>query len=111
MTEEKVIDPTITSDDKLWALLSYLFSPIIPIVVLLMDDKKNRPWLKKHAIQALIWTVAVGIISGILAIIIIGFLVAVAGAVFSIIWAIKAYNGEDVNIPVISDFVKKQGWA
>ena len=111
MTEEKVIDPTVTSDDKLWALLSYLFSPIIPIIVLLMDDKKNRPWLKKHAIQALIWTVAVGIISGILAIIIIGFLVAVAGAVLSIIWAIKAYNGEDVNIPVISDFVKKQGWA
>jgi len=32
MTEEKVIDPNITSDDKLWALLSYLFSPIIPVL-------------------------------------------------------------------------------
>jgi len=111
MTEEKVIDPNITSDDKLWALLSYLFSPIIPIVVLLMEDKKNRPWLKRHAVQALVFTLAVGLISGILAIVIIGFLVAIAGFVMSILYAIKAYNGEEVTIPVITNFIKKQNWA
>jgi len=111
MTEEKVIDPNITSDDKLWALLSYLVSPIVPIIVLLMEDKKNRPWLKLHAVQALIFTLIVGVLTSVLAIVLIGFAIGIAGFVFSIIWAIKAYNGEEVKIPVITDFVKKQGWA
>ncbi|MCJ7696565.1 MAG: DUF4870 domain-containing protein [Anaerolineaceae bacterium] len=111
MTEEKVIDSNITSDDKLWALLSYLISPLLPIIVLLMDDKRNRPFLKRHAVQALVWSIVIGVLSGVLAIVIIGFFIAVAGAVFSIIWAIKAYNGEEVTIPVITDFIKKQGWA
>ena len=26
-------------------------------------------------------------------------------------WGIKAYQGEHVNIPVITDLVKNQGWA
>jgi uncharacterized membrane protein len=111
MTEEKVINPNITSDDKLWALLSYLLSPIVPIIVLLMEDKKNRPWLKLHAVQALIFTLIVGVLTSVLAIVLIGFVIGIAGFVFSIIWGIKAYNGEEVKIPVITDFVKKQGWA
>jgi hypothetical protein len=28
----------ITSDDKLWALLAYVLSPLIPIIILLMED-------------------------------------------------------------------------
>jgi len=115
MTEEKVVDPNITSDDKLWALLSYLLSPIVPIIVLVMEDKKNRPWLKLHAVQALIWSIVYGLIGSILTVTLIGAIlglpVLIAGSVFSIIWAIKGYNGEEVKIPVITDFVKKQGWA
>jgi uncharacterized membrane protein len=26
-------------------------------------------------------------------------------------WAYKAYKGEMINIPVVTDFVKNQGWA
>ena len=47
----------VTSDDKLWAALGYPI-PIIPIIVLLMEDKKNRPFIKFHAIQSLIFNVA-----------------------------------------------------
>ena len=53
MTEERIIDPNITSDDKLWALLAYLFTPLIPIILLLLADKKDRPFLKAHYPQAL----------------------------------------------------------
>jgi len=35
-----------TSDDRLWVLLGYIFTPIIPIVVLLLEDKKNRPFIQ-----------------------------------------------------------------
>jgi hypothetical protein len=36
------MSPDVTSDDKLWAMLGYVF-PVIAIVVLFMEDKKNRP--------------------------------------------------------------------
>ena len=32
----------VTSDDKLWGALSYVFAPIVGIIVLLMEDKKAR---------------------------------------------------------------------
>jgi uncharacterized membrane protein len=93
-------------------LLAYLFTPIIPIVLLLIDDKKNRPFLKAHYPQALAFGVVAWILSAVLSpLVFIGCVVWVAALVFQILWGIKAYNGEYVNIPVITDFVKKQGWA
>ncbi len=111
MTEEKIIDPNITSDDKLWALLAYLFTPIMPIILMLIEDKKDRPFLKAHYMQALVWGIIVGVLSALLSIIFVGFCIGLAGIVLNIIWGIKAYNGEYVEIPVITDFVKKQGWV
>ncbi|MFA7406696.1 MAG: DUF4870 domain-containing protein [Anaerolineaceae bacterium] len=112
MTEERIIDPNITSDDKLWALLAYLFTPLIPIILLLLADKKDRPFLKAHYPQALAFGIVAWVISGLLTpVVFIGCFTWVAGLVFQIIWGVKAYNGEYVTIPVLTDFVKKQGWA
>lgn len=111
MTEEKIIDPNITSDDKLWVLLAYLLTPIVPIIILLLEDKKDRPFIKAHNVQALVWGLVYGVLSSVLSVILIGCFVGIAGLVLSIIWGIKGYNGEYVTIPVITDFVKKQGWA
>lgn len=103
MTEQP-ITPDITSDDKLWALLSYLF-PIIAIIVLLMEDKKNRPFLKFHAVQAIAVTVVLTIIATVT--------LGCGGILFlaMIYWGIKAYQGEYVTIPFVTDFIKKQGWV
>ena len=49
----------ITSDDKLWAALTYVFSPLVPIIIMLMESKKNRPFIRAHNAQALV----LGIIS------------------------------------------------
>lgn len=98
------MNPEITSDDKLWALLSYLF-PIIAIIVLLMEDKKNRPFIKFHAVQA----IAATIVLAILATITFG-----CGSILFLVliyWGIKAYQGEYVTIPFVTDFIKKQGWV
>jgi uncharacterized membrane protein len=112
MTEERILDPNITSDDKLWALLAYLFTPIIPIILMLIEDKKDRPFLKAHYPQALAFGIVAWVISGLLTPVVgIGCITWVAATVFQIIWGIKAYNGEYVTIPVLTDFVKKQGWA
>jgi hypothetical protein len=43
----------VTSDDKLWSLLAYVLTPLVPIIILLMEDKKNRPFIRAHNAQAL----------------------------------------------------------
>lgn len=103
--------PEITSDDKLWALLAYVLSPLIPVIILLLDDKKNRPFIKAHNAQALV----LGIVNVVLGIV-VGWTV-VLSCVPLLVWiymvylGIQAYQGQYVTIPVITDFVKNQGWA
>jgi len=108
MTDEAAFQPdvSITDDDKLWALLSYILSPIVPIIVLLMEDKKNRPFIKYHAVQALAW----GIFEIILGILVVTSCLVLITFIAAIYWGIKAYQGEYVTIPVVTDFCRKQGW-
>ncbi|HLA88076.1 MAG TPA: DUF4870 domain-containing protein [Anaerolineales bacterium] len=103
MSQESM-NPEITSDDKLWAMLGYLI-PLIALVALLMEEKKNRPYVKFNAVQSLVATVVLSILSTVTC----GF-----GAVLFLVmlwWAYQAYQGQDVRIPMISDFIRKQGWA
>lgn len=101
----------ITSDDKLWALLAYVFSPLIPIIILLLEDKKARPFIQAHNAQALV----MGIINMLFAIL-VGWTVFLSCIplliwIVMIYWGFKAYQGEFVEIPVVSNFVRNQGWA
>jgi uncharacterized membrane protein len=93
----------VTSDDKLWALLAYILAPIVPIIILLMADKKDRPFLKAHNIQALIL--------GIITVITSSFCVGILVWIYAIYCGIQAYNGKLVEIPVITNLCKGQGWA
>ena len=95
--------PEVTSDDKLWALLTYVFTPLVPIIILLMEDKKNRPFLKAHNAQALIL--------GIIAVITSSFCVGILVWFYMIYLGIQAYNGKTVEVPVITNLCKGQGWA
>src|SRR5258705_10169410 len=99
----------VTSDDKLWAALAYVFSPVVPIIILLMADKKDRPFIKAHNMQALVMGVVMAILIPILATFTFG-----CGAIIWFImayWAYQAYQGKMITIPVVSDLVKNQGWA
>ena len=93
----------ITSDDKLWALLAYIFSPLVPIIIMVMEDKKNRPFLKAHNAQALIL--------GIIAVITSSFCVGILVWFYMIYLGFQAYNGKIVEVPVITNLCKNQGWA
>jgi uncharacterized protein len=99
----------VTNDDKLWALLAYVLTPIVPIIILLIEEKRNRPFLREHNVQALIWGVLTVIVGTLLSFLLcIPYLILWAVAIY---WGIQAYNGKLVNIPIITDFIKKQGWA
>ncbi|MBT3321399.1 MAG: hypothetical protein HN392_03845 [Anaerolineae bacterium] len=110
MTEEPIMtEEEITSDDKLWAALAYFFSPIVSIIILLMDDKKDRAFIKAHNVQALVAGIVMSIIIVPIAALTLG-----CGSIIYLImwyWAYKAYQGEYIEIPVITNFVKNQGWA
>lgn len=111
MTNKPAADTGITSDDKLWALLAYVLSPIVPIIILLMADKKDRPFIRAHNLQALIWGAIVSIVGSLTIPFLIGLCILPLGFILEIYWGYKAYQGEQVNIPVLTNFVKGQGWA
>lgn len=102
-----------TSDDRLWGLLAYILTPLVPIIILLLEDKKNRPFIKAHNMQALVLGLAEIVLTTILSILSLGLLgciAAIAILVINIYFGVKAYQGNVFEIPVISNFVRQQGW-
>ena len=110
MTQQP-INANITSDDKLWALLSYIFSPLIPIIMLLMEDKKIRPFIKFHAVQALILGIIEFVLYAVLGWIFVGLCLGVVLFGYMIYLGVKAYAGETITVPVITDWIKKNNWG
>lgn len=104
-------------NDKLIAALCYPIAIIVSLIVLL-TDMKNRPFLKYHAMQALIadivlWVVAMIVSAIMAATVILGCIAPFLWLVvfgITVYWAYLAYQGQWLVIPVITDFAKKQGW-
>lgn len=93
----------VTSDDRLWAALAYVFSPLVPIILMVWEDKKSRPFIRAHNVQALIL--------GVISILTSAFCLGILVWFYQLFLAYKAYQGETVSVPVITDLVKNQGWA
>jgi uncharacterized membrane protein len=113
MEENQVPTPEatdITDDDKLWALLSWLIWPVA-ILAIIMEDKKTRPFIKYNAVVSLVLGAVGSVLSAVLSAVIVGCFVGLAYFVYAIILGIKAYKGEWVTVPWLTDFVKNQGWA
>jgi uncharacterized membrane protein len=96
-------DMMISDDDKLWSALSWVFFPVA-IIALLMEDKKARPFIRFHAWHSII----AGIVFSIISSVTLGCGTPVF--IISLYFAYKAYQGEQNEIPVITDFIKGQGW-
>jgi uncharacterized membrane protein len=96
----------ITADDRLWAALSWIpaspLYPIVAILVLLLEDKKDRPFIRHNATLSLITGVAL---------IPVAVLTLGLGALLYLVffwWAYQAYQGQKVRVPVISDWLDNQ---
>ena len=61
------------------------------------------------AAQALVVGIVMGVVVGILAAPTCG--ISAVGWLLMLFWAYKAYQGELITIPMVTDFVKNQGWA
>lgn len=104
----------VTSDDRLWVLLAYILSPIVPIIILFMEDKKNRPYIRAHNAQALIMgliLVLLSIVLGASIVLVVLECIPFLLWLLMVYWGIQAYQGKYVTIPVITDWCHKQGWS
>ncbi len=101
---------TDTGNQKLMALLAYLIPVVMGIIILVSESMKNDPVLRKHAVQSIAYGIIAIIIAFILGITIILSCLFWIPYVPLIIWGIQAYQGKDVNIPLVTDFCKNQGW-
>ncbi len=79
--------------------------PILAIVALMMEDTKDRPFVRYNAVLS----IATGAILIPLSFITCG-LAALTFLVF-FYWAYQAYQGQTVEIPVVSDWIRGRGWA
>ena len=116
--------PDVTSDDRMFAALSYIFSPLVSLLVLLMEQTKNRPYPRYHAIQALGFAVALFVFEAIIApiifcvgtVITVGIGAACLWIIFflpfipAIYYAYLAYQGRYFEIPIITQMMRQQGW-
>ncbi len=109
MTEQPTFE--VSSDDKLWVLLAYILSPIVPIIIMLMEDKKNRPFIRAHNAQALVLGVIEVILGVVLGWTLVLTCVPLILWIAMVYWGIQGYQGKMVTIPGVTDFCKKQGWA
>lgn len=107
---QQVGTPEATSDDRLWTMLAYILTPIVPIIILLMPDKKDRPFIKAHNGQALALGIVEWVINFLLSFVVIGCITSIVTLIINIWLGIRANKGEVFEIPVITNFVRQQGW-
>lgn len=112
----------ITDQDKLMSALSYPI-PIVSIIILLVEEMRERPFQKYHAVQSLAINIVLWVVIGVFSCLlgsVLGVLTAGLGAVcgfapallwlVTLYWAYEAYQGKWIEIPVITDFCKNQNW-
>jgi uncharacterized protein len=103
---------SVTSDDRLWSALGYPIA-LIAIIMLLMEEKKARPFIKFHAVQAIAFNVVLWVVIFVMSFVTLGFGALCVPLLWLVtLWpAIDSYRGNYTQIPVITNFIKKQGWA
>lgn len=131
---DATMDAEASRDDKLIALLSYVTQIVIPlimpVIVLLSESSKKRPFQRYHAVQSLSLTLlfiaiaaAATIGTGIIQVIpLIGQLVGVLmlcltpiawfmAVIALLYYGYQAYQGKRFSIPGLTSMLRDQGWV
>ena len=120
-------DADADDNDKLWSLAAYISQMIVPVIVpvimLLIEPNKNRPFQKYHAAQSLgflvatfVYEILAGIVFSVLTAITLGCLALVLWVLFllpiipAIYYGYLAYQGKRFEIPYLTKFMGEQGW-
>ncbi|MEM7533356.1 MAG: hypothetical protein AAF639_14330 [Chloroflexota bacterium] len=123
------VDAEASSDDRLVALLCYVVPMLLPIIILLGESSKKRPFQRYHAVQSLgllatIAVLGIAVLVGVTILQIIpfiGFLIAAIVLCFTPIvgfmvvvtflyYGYQAYQGKRFAIPGLTSFLYDQEW-
>ncbi|MCC6454247.1 MAG: hypothetical protein IT328_04840 [Caldilineaceae bacterium] len=130
---DATVDAEASQDDKLIALLSYVTQIVIPlimpVIVLLSESSKKRPFQRYHAVQSLALSLlfiavaaAATIGTGIIQVIpLIGQLVALLmlclmpiawfmAVIALLYYGYQAFQGKRFAIPGLTSMLRDQGW-
>lgn len=112
----------ITDNDKFMALLAYIIGVLVPLVILLSESGKKRPFQRYHAINSLgVWAAALGYwVPFWFCVLFLGVFLFPLACLFwffgflpwilFIYHGLQAYQGKYFEIPVVTKFMKNQGW-
>lgn len=102
-TAEALPGSEVSSDDRVLAALAWVpvspLWPIVAVLVLLLGDTKDRTYVRHNAVLSLVTGAALIPVS----ILTLG--IGALGYLFFFWWAYQAYQGEQVRVPVISDWI------
>lgn len=126
---DRSVDLSAGRDDHIIAMLCYFFPFIMSLIVLLSESGQSRPFQRYHAVQGLGLASALAILgtgvgvfaSAIWVIPIIGWIIGgllfclspigfAMGVLAHVYYGYQAYKGRRFSIPIISNFLKSQGW-
>ncbi len=96
-------------NDKIIAAISYIFAPLLSIIIL-VTDMKNKPFLKYHAYQSLTFGIALIVgwtLASFLAVVFIGCLLMPVLLVAQFYYAYQAYSKGIFTIPLVTDLTAK----
>jgi len=106
----KVVPPSDDSTGKILAALGYLVG-VVALVAILIEPYKNDKFVRHHAVQALGLWVAGAVLSIVAQVPIIGWIAGGIGwivlVVVAIMAAVKAFQGEYYEVPVVYGVVKQ----
>lgn len=108
-----IAEPEDSQESRALVALGY---PLWPLALLSLFDRKQSRRLRKHAYQALGFNIGMAAVWGVLSLIVgipilgisAGLLLAFMLPVFvvlSVLYGIKAWHGDDVRVPIISDWL------
>ena len=134
LVQSSMVDPAATNDDRLIAMLAYITQLIVPlampIIILISESGKRRPFQRYHAVQSLALSLLViGFASaaafglgsllvaippvGVILTVIAACLVPIAGLITLatvVYYGVQAYRGRRFAIPGLTSFLRDQGW-
>lgn len=119
----------VNADDKLmaalaWAGMVLLQIPLVSVVLLLAEGNKDRPFQRHHALQsigffvaALVYEILAAILVSVGTVVTLGCGLACLWVLFfvphilAIYYAWQAYQGRELNIPLVTQIMRQQGWV
>lgn len=130
LAEDTEFDPSATNDDRVMAALAYasqLVNPIglvLPIIILVSETSKQRPFQRYHAVQSLAVSAVIGLLqlgltvlasaagATVIGILCLCFIVPAMIMLWllPLYYALIAYNGKRFRIPGLTQFLQDQRW-